>query len=148
MTVTILSALLYAGLLCAIVAAVVLIQPILFPVIIEFPWEDKNIKESQTVILAGSYNPPHRGHLAMLEYLSKRWVYLGLIHSDGSRSASLLCKRTHWPIVYRYGQVIAVVGFNPDKKYQVTPEERANLLRKMVKDAGVASNVRIEGTHS
>jgi hypothetical protein len=72
MTDTILSALLYAGLLCAIVAAVVLIQPILLPVIIEFPWEDKNVKESQTVILAGSYNPPHRGHLAMLEYLSKR----------------------------------------------------------------------------
>jgi phosphopantetheine adenylyltransferase len=44
--------------------------------------------------------------------------------------------------------VIAVVGFNPDKKYQVTPEERANLLRKMLKDAGAATNVRIEGTHS
>jgi hypothetical protein len=72
MAVTILSALLYAGLLCAIVAAVVLILPILFPAIIEFPWEDKNVKESQTVVLAGSYNPPHRGHLAMLEYLSKR----------------------------------------------------------------------------
>jgi hypothetical protein len=157
-TITITSALLYAGLLCAIAVAVVLIRPILWPVIIEFPWEDKSVKESQTVILAGSYNPPHRGHLAMLEYLSKRWVYhLGIIHSFihplwwKQVCFAVMQTNNKFPnpfIAYRYGKVIAVVGFNPGKKYQVTPEERANLLRKMLKDAGAAGNVRIEGTHA
>ena len=31
-------------------------------------------KEDRIVILAGSYNPPHRGHLEMLNYLSRRYV--------------------------------------------------------------------------
>ena len=49
----------------------ILIKPILSPTIIEFPWKDE-VKEDKIVVLAGSYNPPHKGHLAMLEYLSKR----------------------------------------------------------------------------
>ena len=49
----------------------ILIKPIIFPVIVTFPWKDE-VKEDKTVVLAGSYNPPHLGHLAMLEHLSKR----------------------------------------------------------------------------
>ena len=60
------------GSLLVVVAA--LAKPILFPTIIKFPWEDVTGKEDKIVILAGSYNPPHLGHLAMLEYLSKRQV--------------------------------------------------------------------------
>ena len=52
-----------------------LIRPILAPTIVAFPWDTTNkSKEKQTVILAGSYNPPHLGHLAMLQYLAKRCV--------------------------------------------------------------------------
>ena len=59
-----------------------------------------------------------------------------------------------------YKQVIAVIGFNPDKKYLVSPEERAQLLRDMLKTktktgTGATSNnnnnnnnanIRVEGT--
>lgn len=55
-----------------ILAGAILVKPILFPTVIEFPWKDPLNQEDDVVILAGSYNPPHLGHLAMLEYLSKR----------------------------------------------------------------------------
>ena len=91
------------------------------PSIISFPWDetsDNNANEStksnQTVVFAASYNPPHLGHIRMLEYLSKK-----------------------------YDRVIAVVGFNPKKKYLVSPEERANLLREMLKSR--TTNVSVEG---
>jgi hypothetical protein len=57
-----------------LVAGAVLLKPILSPTIIGYPWEEGSDKQNKTVILAGSYNPPHLGHLAMLEYLSKRYV--------------------------------------------------------------------------
>lgn len=68
-----------------------------------------------TVVLAGSYNPPHYGHLHMLKYLAER-----------------------------FGQVIVVVGMNPDKKYLVSPEERAQLLRRMIQEERVGKNVKVE----
>lgn len=60
------------GLLCLVIAP--LIVRIVRPEIVTFPWdEDGDAKEQdQIVILAGSYNPPHRGHLEMLGYLSRR----------------------------------------------------------------------------
>jgi cytidyltransferase-like protein len=102
------------------------IYRILRPSIVAYPWdegsksndnntkEETNKKNNQTVVFAASYNPPHRGHLRMLEYLSKK-----------------------------YDRVIAVVGFNPDKKYPVSPEERAGLLREMLKSR--TENVTVEG---
>ena len=59
-----------------ILILVSLIRPIVAPTIVAFPWEHNNTKhkEKTTVILAGSYNPPHLGHLAMLQYLAKRCV--------------------------------------------------------------------------
>ena len=93
---------------------------ILQPSIISYPW-DKSSQEStkftQTVVFAASYNPPHHGHIRMLEYLSTK-----------------------------YERVIAVVGFNPNKKYLVSPEERANLLREMLKSR--SENVEVEGASS
>jgi ABC-type molybdate transport system substrate-binding protein len=56
----------------AFVVAFLLIRPILSPTIIAFPWKKTESKEKITVILAGSYNPPHLGHLAMLNYLAER----------------------------------------------------------------------------
>jgi phosphopantetheine adenylyltransferase len=46
----------------------------------------------------------------------------------------------------RYGHVVAVVGWNSNKKYLVMPEERATLLRKMLEGSTEdVSNVRVEG---
>jgi cytidyltransferase-like protein len=101
-----------------VVAVVILVKPILFPTIISFPWrddDDDTTKRTQTVILAGSYNPPHLGHLAMLRYLSKR-----------------------------YERVIAVIGFNPNKKYPVSPEQRKRLLQMMIQTTG-ADNIEVAG---
>lgn len=98
------------------VVAVVLIKPILFPTIISFPWQDDTQRRGQTVILAGSYNPPHLGHLAMLQYLARR-----------------------------YEKVIAVVGFNPNKKYLVSPEQRKELLEQMIQSGG-SDNIEVAGT--
>ncbi len=95
------------------------IYRIIRPSIVGYPWDECSGEESkklnQTVVFAASYNPPHHGHIRMLEYLSKKYI-----------------------------QVIAVVGFNPKKKYLVSPEERANLLREMLKSR--AQNVTVEGT--
>jgi hypothetical protein len=53
-----------------------LVNPILFPRVISYPWPSNQGNDPQekkmTVVLAGSYNPPHLGHLAMLTHLSER----------------------------------------------------------------------------
>ena len=62
-----------------IVMSWILIPPILRPTVITYPWrmpESHAYRErdkKRTVVLAGSFNPPHYGHFAMLEYLSKRY---------------------------------------------------------------------------
>lgn len=45
----------------------------------------------------------------------------------------------------RYGKVIAVVGMNPKKKYLVSPEERAELLRGMLQGNPDTAGVSVEG---
>jgi len=102
---------------CILSMAVLLLIPILWPPIISYPWQFTNTAKErrQVVVLAGSFNPPHNGHLAMLQYLSKR-----------------------------YGHVIAIVGMNPQKKYLVSPKERAELLREMLKEHPDTANVRVE----
>ena len=92
-------------LVACIYAIYTLIHPILVPPILRYPWPyDRQPRDKQrTVAIAGSYNPPHRGHLAMIAHLSER-----------------------------YGRVLVVLGCNPHKRYAVTPDERAGLLRTMV----------------
>eukprot|EP00434_Breviolum_minutum_P025657 symbB.v1.2.022672.t1/scaffold1992.1/size93445/3 len=70
-------------------------------------------RESGLVVIAGSYNPPHHGHLEMVRYLSSR-----------------------------YERVHAVIGVNPQKKYVVSPYERQELLREMLKELSL-SNVQV-----
>lgn len=46
-----------------------------------------------------------------------------------------------------YKRVIAVVGFNPNKKYPVTPEQRKDLLEKMLQSTE-ATNVDVAGAYA
>jgi pantetheine-phosphate adenylyltransferase len=81
-----------------------LLWPLVFPKILAYPWPDtKHPSYPTVVILAGSFNPPHFGHYAMIRYLAQR-----------------------------HAKVICVVGCNPKKKYDVSPDERANLVRRMM----------------
>ena len=117
--------------LIVIIPLIVLIKSIVWPRIIKFPWDEndnnnnnnkkdqKKQNQSSTnhqriVILAGSYNPPHLGHLAMLEYLATR-----------------------------HKQVIAVVGFNPSKHYDVTPTQRKTILEEMIRTTN-KTNIQVE----
>lgn len=104
----------YVFLLLAVTIVAILIYPILFPTILTFPWKEAIDKEDRTVVFAASYNPPHNGHLALLQYLSQR-----------------------------YNKVVAVIGFNPDKKYPVSPQDRAKLLRSMVETIK-CDNIHVE----
>ena len=53
-----------------------LIFRIVNPTILRHPWPLRHEPGDQQriVVLAGSYNPPHNGHLAMLSYLAERCV--------------------------------------------------------------------------
>jgi phosphopantetheine adenylyltransferase len=44
-----------------------------------------------------------------------------------------------------YRKVIVVIGVNPSKRYDVTPEERADLTRRMLKRSATSSNVEVHG---
>ena len=63
-----------------VLMAVRLIGPIVHPTILAYPWPladqavERKRDKQQTVVLAGSYNPPHKGHLAMILYLAERYV--------------------------------------------------------------------------
>jgi len=76
---------------------------------VRHPYPEPRSK-SGTVVLAGSYNPPHLGHLGMLKYLSKA-----------------------------HDRVVAVIGANPDKKYDVNPYQRQELVRMMLREMQVTN---------
>jgi phosphopantetheine adenylyltransferase len=54
------------------------------------------------------------------------------------------------PLIFisRYGQVIAVVGMNPNKKYLVSPEERVELIRSILRSNENLNNVKAQGMKS
>lgn len=96
-----------------------------FPMIWKFPWPKPvppeydspkytNNDRGTTVLMAGSFNPPHKGHAEMIQYLSSR-----------------------------YQKVLVVVGHNPDKEYDVSPEDRVGLLETCF---GHLDNVSISST--
>lgn len=111
-----------AALLLVAAAISILVIRVIFPTIIKHPWQLPS-KESQrskldkksTVVLAGSFNPPHLGHLVMIRYLAER-----------------------------YGRVICCIGVNPNKQYDVTPQSRAEILREMLTHDGGCNNVTVE----
>lgn len=77
------SRLLLAGVMAVPVATIgailVLVYRIVFPRVLSHPWdmpEEGSSRRKQdkttTVIFAGSFNPPHWGHLVMIRYLAER----------------------------------------------------------------------------
>lgn len=71
--------LLFAAIGAAAIAAGVLIYRIAFPSILAFPWSlppetsrRRKREKEMTVVFAGSFNPPHWGHFAMIRYLAER----------------------------------------------------------------------------
>jgi len=50
---------------------------------------------------------------------------------------------------HRYGRVICCIGVNPNKRYDVTPQARAQILREMLSGGDDGStrckNVQVEG---
>ena len=100
----------------------ILIFRVMFPTIIIHPWKmpskgsiQSKLDKKSTVVLAGSFNPPHLGHLVMIRYLANR-----------------------------YGRVICCIGVNPNKQYDVTPQSRADILREMLSGDGCCNNVSVE----
>lgn len=113
---------LYSAILIIVSAATWLYLRLYHPIIHPYPWKlasspsRRKSDKKRKVVLAGSYNPPHRGHVAMLSYLSQR-----------------------------YGEVIAVVGMNPAKKYAVSPQQRAEFIQQMIDaEEEIKDNVRVE----
>jgi len=80
---------------------------------LRFPYPDVKIRDEARVSLAGSFNPPHHGHFAMLRHLSSA-----------------------------HAKVYAIVGINPSKKYSVSPYVRQELLRAMLVELGL-DNVEV-----
>ena len=65
----------------AIIAISILIFRIVFPTILSYPWsmppENSRCRKREkrmTVVFAGSFNPPHWGHLVMIRYLAERYA--------------------------------------------------------------------------
>jgi len=103
---------LYIIFLFLVVLFIYVLFQLFFPTIISYPWNSAESSEVESsrekvekVIFAGSFNPPHNGHYAMIEYLAKR-----------------------------YGEVIIIIGVNPLKKYDVNPENRVQIIRIMIKN--------------
>lgn len=74
---------------------------------IRYPYPEPSSRKGMAVI-AGSFNPPHLGHLEMIKHLAK----------------------TH-------NSVHAVIGVNPNKTYEVNAYERQELLKAMIKELDI-----------
>ena len=115
----------YCAVALGVVAPSLVVLALLWPVIcpatepLQVPSAsdgEQPVRKQGSVILAGSYNPPHKGHVAMLTHLSRR-----------------------------YDKVFAVVGFNPSKAYAVTAEQRCTVLETMVSHLENVEPVAVRG---
>lgn len=95
-------------LLLLIIPTAILTYRVLFPKILTYPWPTNTPPKQDTVVIAGSFNPPHNGHVSMIQHLSKN-----------------------------YKQVIIVIGMNPNKVYKVSPQKRLEILEKIIVEKNV-----------
>ncbi|KAL7544402.1 hypothetical protein ACHAWF_007786 [Thalassiosira exigua] len=100
----------------------ILVFNLAFPEILHFPWpmpqgssRQRRHEKKMKVVFPGSFNPPHWGHLVMIQYLAKR-----------------------------YGQVICCLASNPYKHYEVSSKERAQMLVTMLESINLTENVQVE----
>ena len=101
--------------------AFVSIWRIFFPTVWSYPWPALKQTDTQdkkkTVLMAGSFNPPHLGHIEMIQYLASR-----------------------------YGHVIVVVGHNPNKTYAVSPAQRSDLLSLCIQQSDKDNSTNYHGS--
>mmetsp|Transcript_1346 Transcript_1346/g.4698 ORF Transcript_1346/g.4698 Transcript_1346/m.4698 type:complete len:196 (+) Transcript_1346:703-1290(+) len=79
-----------------------------------FPQRDGAARDARPACIAGSFNPPHNGHLGLVRHLS-----------------------------LRHSAVVVVIGHNAAKAYAVSPLERQALVRQACADLQI-ENVRVE----
>lgn len=89
---------------------------VLFPNIVPYEQPPPRQKSQKSACYAGSFNPPHLGHLDILRRLSEA-----------------------------HTKVYAVVGFNPSKTYAVPPPRRLSILKKMTRDLPNVECVLVSG---
>uniref|UniRef100_A0A7S1ZCW2 Cytidyltransferase-like domain-containing protein n=1 Tax=Trieres chinensis TaxID=1514140 RepID=A0A7S1ZCW2_TRICV len=112
----------FGGALVVVAAVVFSVHRLFFTVLIRYPWsglvvaEEQKVRDkSEKVMFAGSLNPPHHGHIAMITYLAER-----------------------------YGEVVVVIGINPKKNYKVSPARRKKLLEDMITGSKIKGKVQVE----
>jgi len=99
----------YSFFLLGIINISILFFLLLCAPVVSFPYGQPS-RQNVSVVQAGSFNPPHRGHMQVLEYLSQR-----------------------------FRRVYVVIGFNPNKTYLVSPMERKQLLEAAVRELNLAN---------
>eukprot|EP00434_Breviolum_minutum_P037610 symbB.v1.2.033355.t1/scaffold4121.1/size44329/6 len=72
-----------------------------------------SIPQRSAVVFAGSFNPPHHGHIEIIRYLSKA-----------------------------FSEVHIVIGMNPNKIYPVSPETRKQIVEQALLSIG-AMNAKV-----
>eukprot|EP00472_Partenskyella_glossopodia_P002038 CAMPEP_0197521954 /NCGR_PEP_ID=MMETSP1318-20131121/7164_1 /TAXON_ID=552666 /ORGANISM="Partenskyella glossopodia, Strain RCC365" /LENGTH=277 /DNA_ID=CAMNT_0043074141 /DNA_START=98 /DNA_END=931 /DNA_ORIENTATION=- len=92
----------------AALAAVYVLYLTLCPTLVKFPHKKGSVVRSGSAVYAGSFNPPHKGHLHILKAMRER-----------------------------YEHVYAVVGYNPTKKYPVSAQRRKELLEWILARSGM-----------
>lgn len=189
--------------LIVVATAVRLIGRIVHPTVIEFPWREKDASlppsatdssssqsrsgtrnsgssdeerdRKKTVVLAGSFNPIHKGHVSMLEYLATRYVTVVAPQQATTGGAGgkqpRLCSRFIFDHVHpafnptltrflnlsldgasllSYGRVIVAIGINPEKVYRVTPYQRAALIETVLDHelSSYRTKIQVQGVFS
>lgn len=112
---SILNAVLTAIISIVVVVTVFIVMRLKYPIIIRANDKKKRKVSNDVALFAASFNPIHIGHVAILRRIAAR-----------------------------HSKVYCVIGFNPKKKYPVTPEERKRLVEKVIQaDSDLKDRVEV-----